>query len=369
MLDKKVAIIGGGIFGCMMAIKLAETGITPVVFERNQSIMRGASKNNQNRLHLGFHYPRDLNTAKQCSDGFYNFVKEFPDSIRTKCINSYYIAANNSRVTPEQYLTFCDNMGLSYKKIDLNNSFPIATKNIALGITCDEVIYDHNVLTELLLERFAAAKIEPKCNTEVISIEKLNNRFIVHTAEDSKVFDAVINCTYGNINRFTNDLGYPINKCQYEYTAIPIVQYDALNNIGLTIMDGAFLSFLPYGMTNNYLLYHVKHSVIDTIVDDFMPKEWLDENNNPFVNINKEEIFELMKNEMATFFPGLSNMKLIDFLHGPRMVMPNCDKTDARPSMVNDYKEGYMTVFSGKIDHCIGVANKVKQNIIEYFAM
>ena len=30
--------------------------------------MQGASLNNQNRLHLGYHYPRDLSTATQCQE-------------------------------------------------------------------------------------------------------------------------------------------------------------------------------------------------------------------------------------------------------------------------------------------------------------
>ena len=37
--------------------------------------MNGASSNNTNRLHLGYHYPRDLNTAQQCKKGFELFLK------------------------------------------------------------------------------------------------------------------------------------------------------------------------------------------------------------------------------------------------------------------------------------------------------
>ena len=42
----------------------------------NSNFLIGASKNNQNRLHLGFHYPRDIKTVYQCIDGFEkNYMK------------------------------------------------------------------------------------------------------------------------------------------------------------------------------------------------------------------------------------------------------------------------------------------------------
>ena len=46
------------------------------------------------------------------------------------------------------------------------------------------------------------------------------------------------------------------------------------------------------------------------------------------------------------------------------MVLAQKEDTDARPSMVNSYNnDGYFTVFSGKIDHCMWVADEVGQKL------
>ena len=68
-----VIVIGGGIFGCLTAIELSKKGLRVQLHEKNDQIMIGASLNNQNRLHLGYHYPRDLETASQCQKGFEAF--------------------------------------------------------------------------------------------------------------------------------------------------------------------------------------------------------------------------------------------------------------------------------------------------------
>ena len=56
-------IIGGGIFGCLVALELSYLKRKVIILEQNSSLMIGATLNNQNKLHLGYHYPRDLNTA------------------------------------------------------------------------------------------------------------------------------------------------------------------------------------------------------------------------------------------------------------------------------------------------------------------
>ena len=53
---KQIAVVGCGAFGAMIALSLSENGYEVTVFEREAECFRGASFNNQNRLHLGFHY-------------------------------------------------------------------------------------------------------------------------------------------------------------------------------------------------------------------------------------------------------------------------------------------------------------------------
>ena len=61
----KVAIIGGGIFGCTCAIRLANNNISTTIFEEKNDILQSASRVNQYRLHQGYHYPRSGSTVNQ----------------------------------------------------------------------------------------------------------------------------------------------------------------------------------------------------------------------------------------------------------------------------------------------------------------
>ena len=57
----KVAIIGGGFYGCYIAQTLIRNftdNISVDIFEGEKNLLTGAATNNQCRLHLGFHYPR-----------------------------------------------------------------------------------------------------------------------------------------------------------------------------------------------------------------------------------------------------------------------------------------------------------------------
>jgi hypothetical protein len=55
----------------------------------------------------------------------------------------------------------------------------------------------------------------------------------------------------------------------------------------------------------------------------------------------------------------LRTCRLKSFVQGPRRVLAKSDATNARPSIVTDHEPGYLSVFSGKIDHSVWVADEV----------
>ncbi|OAQ62450.1 FAD dependent oxidoreductase domain-containing protein [Pochonia chlamydosporia 170] len=71
-----IAIIGGGIAGCVQAICLAEEfpWLKILIFEKNKDILCGTSCMNPGRPTFGFHY-RHLETATFCQDNTVNFTK------------------------------------------------------------------------------------------------------------------------------------------------------------------------------------------------------------------------------------------------------------------------------------------------------
>lgn len=358
MSDKVIAIIGAGIFGCKIALALAEQNkYNILLFERKDGIMEGCSKNNQNRAHKGFHYPRDLKTAQQCQLGFKRFVDEFPECIANDFPNAYFIASRDSLTSPEAYIKFCKDANLEYEIIDAKNHAYV--RGCDLGILCKEVIYDCEILKTILVKKILnKSQINLFCGTEILAIKKTDNGYNIETSDYSYKADIVINCCYSEINRFTQELGFDVVKQQYEYTAIPIIELD-MPKQGITIVDGQFMTLLPHGKSNNFLLYHVKHSVIDKQVGITHDQDWNDKNTSPFAKIDHDAFFKKIVEDCTGFVPVLAHAKLVGFLQSPRMVLANRDKDDARPSIITNYGNNYYTIFAGKIDHCIWVADEI----------
>lgn len=364
----RVGVVGGGIFGCTIALSLAEAGLQVLLLESKPQIMEGASKNNQNRLHLGFHYPRDLATALQCARGFQRFVDAFPESIACDFPNAYFIAASGSLTSPDEYLGFCEKAGLSYSLLDLP-AYPTEIRDCALGLLCNEAVYDCAVLKKVLLSRISAsARIELRCGTEVVAINPAGGSYGLQLQGSGETLSvaAVVNCSYADINRLTAQCGHPLRECQFEYTVVPIIELD-IPKQGITIMDGPFLTLLPFGKTDSFLLYHVRHTVVATEVGLLLNPAWRHPETAPFAVLDPREFFETMKRAASRFVPALTRARLTGFLQGPRMVLAYRDEDDARPSIVHDYGRGYLTVFSGKIDHCLEVAEEIRGRLLRYF--
>ena len=105
-MGKRIKIIGAGLFGCVIGYELSKAGHEVVIIEQDSDIMQRASKCNHNRLHLGYHYPRSVETAKQSLDGLVTFLTNYKDAIVSHFPNYYMIAKWNSHVTSKEYIDF-----------------------------------------------------------------------------------------------------------------------------------------------------------------------------------------------------------------------------------------------------------------------
>ena len=65
MKQKRIVIIGAGIYGCSAFLKLKDK-YECIIIDKNEEILNGATSNNLNRIHYGYHYPRDQKTVDLC---------------------------------------------------------------------------------------------------------------------------------------------------------------------------------------------------------------------------------------------------------------------------------------------------------------
>lgn len=71
-----VAVLGGGLQGCCVALALADRGKSVVLFERNSSILSRTAIANEGKIHLGWMYAADpsLATARMMIEGALAFA-------------------------------------------------------------------------------------------------------------------------------------------------------------------------------------------------------------------------------------------------------------------------------------------------------
>lgn len=358
----KIIIIGGGIFGITTFLKLISKKYDCILIEKERKIMLGASTNNLNRVHLGYHYPRDDETVKQSKEGSSSFLKFYKSSIIKYFQNYYAISKKNSLVNFKNYLKFCKRNNLPFKVIKNKNFFTKVNKIEGI-IKVKEPIYSWQTIVEIMNKRIA--KIKNKnifTNTEVIEVTKKNDTFLVKT--NKKVFygDLVIDASYLSLNYLSFKNKKIINFFKnifYQITLIPEIRIENKNKLGLAVMDGQFFSLLPQGKLNKHLLYHVKYSVIKE-------SQKLNKSFQNIVKKNYKERFKKIKKRMGkdldNFFPEFKFKFTNKFFISKRVLLKN--KNDSRISSILEPEENYLMIASAKVDHSVDLADKINEIIL-----
>lgn len=352
-MNKRIAIIGGGLFGISTYLFLRKNNYQCSLFEEKKTLMDGASTNNLNRVHLGYHYPRDQLTTRQCINGYKSFTKFYKKAI-IKNFDNYYLIANNSKTDFKKYIKFCIKNNLPFKKIKIKN-FPISLKKIEGGIKVKEPIYDWKIIKKIIKDKIK--KIHNKkiyLNEKIIKIEKKLDLFKIISNKKSYIFDLVIDATYHGSNTLIKNFSIPEKKV-YQLTYIFEFRLKKLKKTGIAVMDGMFFSFLPNGKSNKYILYHVKHSLLkNKILEEFNYK-WKNVISKKKANLlNKKIIFEVKK-----YLPNLNIVPTGKFFISPRVLLSNVKKSDRRISYVKEVIKGYFQIFPAKVDHSIEIAKQL----------
>ncbi len=354
-MQQKVLVIGAGLFGSVIASKLGSNKELSIdLVEKNSDIMQLASLNNHNRIHLGYHYLRSIKTAEQSAEGILSFMFEFGEAVMTQFPNYYAIAKNGSKTTAEAFAFFCDQVGISYDE-DYPAKNLIDRSKIEACFKVPEPIFDYDILKQTLEKKLSQKKnVTLHLNTSCNGLELKSDRFFAQLNDNIQEYDVVINAAYANINQINSYLGIPLKKLLYEDVFIPYFLYP-LSRTGLTIMDGEFCSVMPKGINKNeFLLYHVKHSILNSFIG---------ERNQISKTSISNDIIDNIYQKSAEFYPFLREVKHVNFWRTIRAVHENSD--DARLSEIFTYPEvdNYYTILSGKVSTCVQVALELKHKL------
>jgi len=362
MKKPKIGIIGAGVFGLSAALELSKNDYPVTVFDRADDILTGASTVNHLRHHYGFHYPRSKETVEEIQKARVSFEKEFGNCVSNFFEDYYGVSLIGSQTTPENFIKFCNNMKLPYEIAWPDKEYLDRSK-IGICIKTPERVYDPDRMRTILIEKISDTSMKMRMNSTIIGGEisgKLKTLEIESSDEISReTFDFLVNATYSNFNSFNKWFGFSRKKFQYEKMELLELEIPEQDKIGLTIMDGEFSSVLPRGeKKNRFTLGHVDASVLERVIGDDLDSAVMSYKNT------KSNKYDILKRGIEDF-PFLKKANLVKSLYVTRVVKPDVDDTDERPSEITDYGNGMYSIFGGKVITCVNIGKKIFELISE----
>ncbi len=350
---KKICIIGAGLFGTTLALVLAKNkNIKIDLYDKKSDILSDTSLKNQQRFHLGYHYPRSKKTVSEIKQSSVDFIRFYGNNIFGSTQNIYAISNKSSKLNFSQYCKKLNYLGLKVVK----KNYTFFSNLIENSIITNEKNLDYFKIKDIIKKKI---KESSKINL------KLKNTV---TKKDIVNYDKVIICTYSNNNYLLKKLGVNQNilmKKRYELVEKIVVKMPKeLKTKSVVILDGNFLNFDPFIGTNYHLLSSVKESKVEIIKSIFpsfknIKKKYL---KNNFIKDIKNSNFKNFIKFGKEFVPLIAKARYIKSTYVTRCVDISKNSQN-RKTTLKFYGDKIITVFSGKWNNCVSVSERINKLI------
>jgi FAD dependent oxidoreductase len=353
-----VVVIGGGLFGLTSALSLAADGYHVLVLERARDVMRGASYANQNRIHLGYHYPRSQQTAVETIAGCRTFSAFFADGVVGEIRKFYAVAREGSLTDVSAFEAFCSEMNLP-----LDPALPppefLNRDHVAQCWSVPEEIFDYSAVRRILISRVSAQKrITLLCGAQPSGIVVGPPHRVWVTGGEMIECRAIVNASYAGICDVLRLIDDTTPRLQFEFCVMPVGVIDLASRdprVGVTVLDGSYGSLMPRGRTlRQYILYLVEESVAEAQLATSEPR-WQRAAVSSSVGAAVER--------GARWFPIVRQMQWIRPIVGTRVVLPSAEHDDARPTLIWRSAESVFSVLSGKVTTCVDTAERLARAV------
>jgi hypothetical protein len=359
-----VVIIGGGFYGCSLALQLREYFSKVLVIEKEHDLMLRASLINQARVHNGYHYPRNIITAYRSYVNFPRFTEEFKSCIVNDFIKLYAIARNGSKVNAFQFNEMFKGIGAPIEQAPQKYQKLFNKELIEDVFLVQEFAFDAVILKEMMKQKLEDAGVMVAYNTEVTRLKKEDSSTFIEldlNNGESLHGKFVFNCTYSQINKLLRDSNLPLLPMKEELTEMALIEMpEELKYVGITVMDGPFFSTMPYPSENLHTLSHVRYTPHFSWVDreNFMDGHQYLKNNNIHSN------FLYMLNDTQRYIPSISDAKYVKSIYEIKTVLLQNEDDDGRPILYrkNYGIEGLYNIMGGKIDNIYDILESVQED-------
>ncbi len=355
-------VVGGGFFGCRIALHLRRTLGGVVVVEREPDLLTRASYANQARVHQGYHYPRSLLTAMRSRVNFGRFIEEYPECVDRSFEKVYAVGRHFSHVTADQFRTFCDRIGAPLEPAPVAVRALFDRGNVEEVFLAQEFAFDAVKLRERMRAELRAAGIEVRTGTAATRVSAApGGELDVELAgpAGSSVIRArhVLNCTYSGINELLAASGLPLVPLKHEATEMAlVVPPPELAGMGVTVMCGPFFSIMPFPPRGLHTLSHVRY----TPHGEWHEREGRGVGARPDLGALRSNADRMIR-DAARYLPCIAGVRREDSLWEVKTVLPASEADDSRPILFRPGHglPGLTCVMGGKIDNVYDVIQEI----------
>lgn len=363
----KVVIIGGGFYGTSIAIYLSRFKFIKsiMILEKESNVLSRASLINQGRIHNGYHYPRSFSTGYRSHNNFENFVNEWEDCI-DKSFDSYYvISKNNSKVSSNQFMKFCRQIGSPIEEANQNLKKLFNNYYVENIFKVKEYIFNGKEIRNRISKDLKSKKVKLSLNCKVTEVRNSQNNLLDITYEENNskkkdTADIILNCTYSGLTQLDHTITKKV-LLKHEITELVLIDLPKnLRNMGITVMDGPFFSILPYPAYNCSSISHVRYTP---------HLNWLDsEGINPYKkldNYKKNSRYERIIRDSSKYIPLLFQSKYKKSLFEIKTVLFQNEIDDGRPILFKEHQsmKNFYSILGAKIDNVFDVFYCIKKII------
>jgi glycine/D-amino acid oxidase-like deaminating enzyme len=353
-----VLVIGGGFFGCSIALhsRRIHRGRV-VVLESAPELLTRASYANQARVHFGYHYPRSVLTALRSRVNYPRFVSEFAECVDDSFDAYYAVARRASKVTAKQFRAFCATVGMPVDPAPSSIRRLFDADLVEDVFSVRECAFDATKLRATMRRLLEREGVEVRLRSEALRVRRSGSERLEVTArgpdgEFAITARRVFLCTYSRINHLLAASGLPMIPLAHELAEIALVEVpEEFARIGVTVMCGPYFSVMPFPARSLHSFSHVRYTPHCRWED--APGARLVDGDALLRDARPASSFVRMVKDAQRYVPMLAGCRQVESLMEVKTVLPRSDTDDGRPILFrrNHGLPGLDCVTGAKIDN------------------
>ncbi len=362
-------VIGGGFYGCCLALFLRSISARVLLIEAGPRLMDRASRVNQARVHTGFHYPRSAATAVKSMLLHRRFLADFPAAVVDDFQMLYAIARRRSKVTAKKFHRMFRDMGAPIEPALPGHRALFNPDMVEEVFACHEVAFDHKLLGQQVAARLADAGIAVRLETELLGLTDHRCGVVAALSDGSEVTARyAFNITYAQINAVLAKADLPHARLKHEIAELALIQPPReLEKIGITVMDGPFFSAMPYPSEQLYSLTHVRYTPHESWADNPQARD-------PYrhlASLDPQTRYAFMLRDSQRYLPCLAGAEYRRSIYEVKTILIKNEGDDGRPILYHQKPDDsrVISILGGKIDNIYDLFEAVKVTAPEFASL